>query len=378
MGKWEMVRLDDVCKAVSSNIAQKDLENSNGVYPIYGASGFIKNVDFYKHDQKYIAIVKDGAGVGRATLNPAKSSVLGTMQAIVPKPNITAEYLFYAIRRMNLSKYNTGATIPHIYFKDYKKESLPLPPLEVQQQIANTLDRAATLIEKRKEQIEKLDLLVKSQFIEMFGDPVTNPKGWGQVKFNTILSSKASNGFFARRNEYTDTGNVGILGVANIVNRRYSNLGNLPRTNAKENEIRKYLIKYGDLLFCRSSLVAEGIGKASIIPEGVFEDILFECHVIRTPLDLTICVPEYIQELTTSSYFRKQILKKSKTSTMTTISQDAILNTDILLPPLELQREFYLFVQQVESQKSLLQKSLYKLEVNNKSLTQKCFSGELL
>lgn len=111
--------LEETCEKGSSNIAQKDLEDRDGEYPIYGASGFIKNVDFYQQETPYIAVVKDGAGVGRVMRLPAKSSVIGTMQYILPKNNVDTGYLAYALEHMNLSKYYTGATIPHIYFKDY-------------------------------------------------------------------------------------------------------------------------------------------------------------------------------------------------------------------------------------------------------------------
>lgn len=78
-----MLKLKDVCKKESSNIALKDLEKMDGIYPIYGASGFIKNVDFYQQEKEYIAVVKDGAGIGRVMHLPAKSSVIGTMQLLV-------------------------------------------------------------------------------------------------------------------------------------------------------------------------------------------------------------------------------------------------------------------------------------------------------
>ena len=116
-------------------------------------------------------------------------------------------------------------------------------------------------------------------------------------------------------------------------------------------DIEKFEVKYGDMLFCRSSLVAEGIGKASIIPEDVQEKVLFECHVIRLPLDLNKCVPEFMQVLSTMDYFRNQVIAQSKTATMTTIGQDGILKTDIILPPLEKQKEFYEFVKQVDKSK---------------------------
>lgn len=107
-----MAKLYECCTKVSSNIKQSDLTLCNGKYPIYGASGFIKNVDFYMQSKPYIAVVKDGAGVGRVMKLPAFSSVIGTLQYIIPNDNIDVDYLTYAMESMNLAKYYSGATIP--------------------------------------------------------------------------------------------------------------------------------------------------------------------------------------------------------------------------------------------------------------------------
>ena len=107
------VKLEDVCERGSSNLKQSDIIDATGDYPIYGASGYIGNVDFYHQDKPYVAVVKDGAGIGRTTLHPAKSSVIGTMQYLLPKENVLPEYLCYVVRYMHLEKYFTGATIPH-------------------------------------------------------------------------------------------------------------------------------------------------------------------------------------------------------------------------------------------------------------------------
>lgn len=172
--------LGDVCKKAFSNIAQKDLQDKIGAYPIYGASGLIKQVDFYQQDKEYIAVVKDGAGIGRTMLLPAYSSVIGTMQYLLPKESIPIDikYLFYAVEHMNLAKYFSGATIPHIYFKDYQKEPINIPDIDTQKRISRIFDKIDALITSRKEQRTKLDQIVKSRFIEMVGDCVVNPKGW--------------------------------------------------------------------------------------------------------------------------------------------------------------------------------------------------------
>ena len=129
---WKMVKLKNICDKASSNVAQKDLDNNNGEYPIYGASGFIKNVDFFHYDKPYIGIVKDGSGIGRVNIYPANSSLLGTLQYILPKTGYELGFVYYALQSLNLSKYKVGAAIPHIYFRDYGEKELSVPPLEEQ------------------------------------------------------------------------------------------------------------------------------------------------------------------------------------------------------------------------------------------------------
>lgn len=186
--------LGDVCKKESSNIAQKDIMECEGEYPIYGAGGFKKNVNFYQQELPYIAVVKDGAGIGRTMLLPAYSSVIGTMQYILPidYESIDLQYLYYAIVHMDLGKYFSGATIPHIYFKDYKKEKLFLPEICEQRRISRLLQRVDLMIEKQNNQVELMDKLVQSRFVEMFGDPILNNKCFHTVVGERLF--KLSNG----------------------------------------------------------------------------------------------------------------------------------------------------------------------------------------
>lgn len=278
------------------------------------------------------------------------------------------KYLYYAVSSVNIP--DTGY---NRHFKWLKESDIPLPLIEKQLEIVKTLDNLTNLIYLHNQQLSKLDKLIKARFVELFGDPMTNPLGWDKVNISTVVNGKVSNGFFAKRDDYCDDGNVKVLGVSNVVNRMYSNINNLPKTKGTNIDIDKYGVKYGDMLFCRSSLVAEGIGKASIIPKGTPNNVLFECHVIRLPLNLDKCVPEFMQVLSTTDYFRNQVVAQSKTATMTTIGQDGILKTDIILPPLELQKQFLLFVEQIDKSKLEIQQSLEKLETLKKSLMQQYF-----
>ena len=260
-------------------------------------------------------------------------------------------YFQSPIYRRKISEVAIGANINNIRNEHIDELDIPVFSNDEQASIVKKMYLIQEVISNRKAELEKLDNLIKARFVEMFGDPQVNPFGWGVVNISEVVGGKVSNGFFAKRDDYVDDGNVSILGVANIVNRMYSKVDELPKTNVDDKDIEKFEVRYGDMLFCRSSLVAEGIGKASIIPENVQDNVLFECHVIRLPLDLNKCVPEFMQTLSTTDFFRNQVIAQSKTATMTTIGQDGILKTDIILPPVDKQREFYDFVHQVDKSK---------------------------
>lgn len=166
-----------------------------------------------------------------------------------------------------------------------------------------------------------------------------------------VMSAPASNGFFAKPADYSDDGNAGIICVGDVVNRKYSNIEHLRRANADDKQFNKFRVKYGDMLFCRSSLVKEGIAKASIIPQDCPDDLLFECHVIRIPLDLDKVIPEFMQAFSVTDFFRGQMMDKSKTATMTTIGQKDVITGVIYVPPMDLQKRFVAFSQQLDKSK---------------------------
>ena len=338
-----MVRLGDVCDKSSSNIAQKDLESCNGKYPIFGASGLIKNISFYKQEQQYVAIIKDGAGIGRTMLLPAKSSVIGTLQYIIPNTNTNVNYLYYAITNMNLCKYFSGATIPHIYFKDYCKESVPLPSLAEQKQIALVLDKATSLITLRKQQLEKLDLLIKSKFIEMFGDPLTNPMGWDTVKFTDVLVLQR--GFDLATNQRDLSGDINVYGSNGILTKH-----------------NKSKVTGGGIITGRSGT----IGKVNY----TFEDFW--------PLNTTLFSKDLRgNNIIYLAYLLKNfnVERFSAGTGVPTLNRNLIHSEKIYTVTLPLQQQFADFVEHVETLKSTLQKSLALLEMQYKALMQKYFEG---
>ena len=338
-----MVRLGDVCKKASSNIAQKDLEGHSGKYPIYGASGLIKHVDFYQQEQPYIAVVKDGAGIGRVMKLPAKSSVIGTMQYIIPNDIVDISYLAYAMEYMNLSKYFSGATIPHIYFKDYQKETLPLPSLDEQRRIAAMLDKVTDLIFKRRQQLDKLDELVKARFVEMFGDPVSNSKGLPTER--GIDFFKLSNGKFVPESKRFESGipAYGGNGISWYTDDAIVNSNTLV--------IGRVGFLSGNVHFAKGPLwITDNAMYVSYYDERKY-DLLFLCDLMK--------------HIDFRRFQDAGDLKK--------ITQKPFMNMEYIRPTLQQQHCYVSFVEQIEGVKATIEHSLEKLETLKKALMQEYF-----
>lgn len=286
-----------------------------------------------------------------------------TLGRILPFILNTDDFWDYA------DQYSDGTMSKRLSPKVLKKYEFDLPE-ENLEQFADILWAMVDVKKSYQILLKQTDELVKSQFIEMFGDPYTNPQGWRTCKLQDVMSGKVSNGFFAKPAEYKPDGNVGIICVGDVVNRKYSNTKDLRRADASDKDIDKFSVKYGDMLFCRSSLVKAGIAKASIVSNDTPENTLFECHVIRVPLDTEVVVPEFMQEFTCTDYFRTQMMNKSKTATMTTIGQKDIITGDIYVPDIESQREFIKFSKQSDKSKFELKQAIEGVDLLIKSLIQ--------
>ena len=304
----------------------------------------------------------DGICSGDITVIAAKEDVLSPR--LLPFI-IQNDMLFdYAV------KMSAGGLSPRVKWQNLKDFIVVLPDMEKQEELAELLWSMEYTKRAYRKMIAQTDELVKTQFIEMFGDPQDNPKGWHVCTLNDVMKASASNGFFAKPKDYCEDGNAGIICVGDVVNRKYSNISSLRRANASEKEFAKYHVEYGDMLFCRSALANEGIAKASIVPKTEATDLLFECHVIRIPLDMEMVIPEFMQAYSTTDYFRQQMMDKSKTATMTTIGQKDVITGIIYVPPLELQMEFVNFAEQSDKSKFELQKALDEMTAMQKKIIE--------
>ena len=359
------VKLEDVCERGSSNIKQSDIIKMSGNYPIYGASGLAGKVNFYHQEQPYVAVVKDGAGIGRTTLNPAKSSVIGTMQYLIPKKNVLPEYLFYAVSYMHLEKYYTGATIPHIYFKDYKNEEFNLDNIEKQLEIIDVLGRCKKVIEARKQELVELDSLTKARFVEMFGDPVSNPYGYDKIALSDLADIKIGPfGSLLHKEDYIDGGHP-LLNPSHIVDGKVSPDDKLTISDEKYEELSAYQLKTGDVVMGRRG----EMGRCAVVPEDGFL-----CGtgsmLIRTKGEVTA---DYIQKIISFPSFKKTIEDMAVGQTMPNLNVPIVSGFQIIKPPMEVQDRYYAFAEQVNKSKVAVQKALDETQILFDSLMQKYF-----
>ena len=362
------VKLEDVCERGSSNLKQSDVVEMAGNYPIYGASGYIGNVDFYHQEKPYVAVVKDGAGIGRTTLHPAKSSVIGTMQYLLPKDNVLPRYLYYVVSYMHLEKYFTGATIPHIYFKDYKNEKFNLDSLDKQKEIIESLGRCEKVIESRKQELQLLDELIKARFVEMFGDPVANDMGWNTLHLENACKSIVDCPHSTPSYTNEDTGFMCIR--TSIVKKNKILWNDIEYISEDEfvKRIQRKKPEVGDIVYTREGAI---LGIAAIIDRDC-NVALGQRSMLLSP-DIDKCTSEFVCVAMNSDSFLDNVLKGVSGSASPHINVGNIKAFRMIMPPIELQKQFSNFVKQVDKSKVKVQKALDETQKLFDSLMQQYF-----
>lgn len=343
------VRLGDVCEKGSSNLKQSDVIDKNGEYEIYGASGLIGKVDFFHQEKPYIAVVKDGAGIGRTMLLPEKTSVIGTMQYILPNEKVIPKYLYYVIRYMHLEKYFTGATIPHIYFKDYKREEFNLCDLSEQEKIVSTLSKIEKIITHRKQQLEKLDLLVKARFVEMFGE-VKDRRTIAEIC--SIITDGTH-----QPPKFTDSG-IPFLFVSNIVTNEITYNAEKFISEETYNELYKRTpIEIGDIVLS----TVGSYGHPAVVKSN--RKFLFQRHIAYLKPISSVINSIYLHGAILSNDVQRQIDERVKGIAQKTLNLSEIRKIVVPIPPLDLQTQFADFVKQIDKSRFITLKENKESEI---------------
>lgn len=165
---WQAKSLSSISYSETSPLSANKIEARSGRYKVYGASGVLQTLDTYHYENSYIAIVKDGAGAGRISFCEPKSSVLGTMIVIQPRENVDKRFLYNLLSLLDFNKYITGSTIPHVYYKQYSKETFLVPGFNEQQKIAHFLNSIDNLIALQQNKLTHAKLFKKSLLQRMF------------------------------------------------------------------------------------------------------------------------------------------------------------------------------------------------------------------
>ena len=345
---WTYKKVKEVCKKASSNIVLNKIEDNTGDYPLYGASGFVKGVDFYHRDEPYIGIVKDGSGVGRVDVYPAKSSLVGTMQYILPQKECSLKYLCYALQGLNLSQFVNGAAIPHIYFRDYGECTIPVPPIETQSCIVSELDLLQSIIDKQKAQVKELDNLAQAVFYDMFGDPVENEKGWEVKKLGEVCD-EIGDGLHGTP-QYDANGSFAFINGNNLID------GKIVITDKTQFVTDAEAEKIFIAMDANTVLVSINgtLGKTAIYNN---ERIVLGKSACYCKLN-DVLMAKFVLPLMNTQEFQLFLENNSSKSTIKNVGLKAIRNYRIILPPLSLQQSFTTKIESIEKQKAAITKSI--------------------
>ncbi|MDD3917561.1 MAG: restriction endonuclease subunit S, partial [Synergistaceae bacterium] len=262
-----------------------------------------------------------------------------------------------------------GATFLQVSKSDIGSLQIPLPPIEEQKRIAAILDAADALRVKRRESIAQLDALLQSTFLDMFGDPVRNPKGWETVRFEEIGASRLGKMLDKGR----EKGSCQYTYLANFnVQWFHFDLENLRTMDFCNSDREEFNLQKGDLLVCEGGEVGR-----TAIWKGEQEDVFFQKALHRVRLDPEKAVAEYVQFFMWFMAKNGGFKDFTNSATIAHLTGVKLKTLPVPLPPLSLQRRFASIVEAAERQKARLRAHLDELDALFSSLQSRAFNGEL-
>ena len=362
MGK---VKLGDVCEILDNQrIPITASERKKGIYPYYGANGIQDYVDGYIFDDELVLLAEDGGNFGSkekpiAYRVSGKCWVNNHAHVLKPKAGLNVDYLCYSLMFCDVSNIVNGATRQKLTQADMKEIEIPLLPLGEQFVIVEKLNKIFALISLRKQQLQKLDELVKSRFVELFGDIVLNPNEFeeGVVSEYCKMTQGTQIPMSEQRTDYQQ----GYY--------RYLYIRDLKYNDDNWIYVRD---KYDDKKLTSKDLVVVNTGNTAgeiyYGKDGILSNNLFKVSFDSNVLDTT-----YMFAYFSSQQFQNMLWSEMKEGTQPHLGHKIFGSKKLLVPPMELQQQFTTFVEQTDKSKFEIQKSLEKLEILKKSLMQKYF-----
>ena len=390
----EYVKLGDIAKIVAGSTAPKENQFNDNIGLPFIRAGHLEDLcnnydlrklpkidENNKNIKKQVKVPKNTIVFAKSGMSCMKSRVYQTTEecyivnhlaGVICSENVNPSYLKYYFMVNKPNRLIVDESYPSIRLSDISNMDIYLPNLDTQQKIAEVLDKAQELIDKRKEQIEVLDELVKSRFIEMFGDPVSNPKGWEKGKIADIII-KTQYGTSNKANE--ENGQFKILRMGNITYNGQFDFSDMKYIDLTEDEQKKYLVYKGEVLFNRTNS-KELVGKTAVYKEN--KPMAYAGYLVKA-IPNERATGEFIAAYMNTKYVKSKLLNMAKNIVgMANINAEEFKKIDIYIPPIELQNEYIKFIEQVDKLKFEMEKSLKELEDNFNSLMEKAFNEELL
>lgn len=366
-----MAKLGEVCllkagKFVSANDISP--EYNKGLYPCFGGNGIRGYVADYTHDGEFPLIGRQGALCGNVNLASGKFHATEHAVVVQPKIEMNVHWLYYALNAMNLGKYATGAAQPGLAVSKLETLSIEIPNISEQNKIAQTLYKVEQLVNFRKQQLAKLDELVKARFVEMFGDAKLNPNNLPCCSLSEyiVFLTSGSRGW---SQYFTDSGEYFIT-IKNVKNCKIT-LQDVQCVTPPDNaEAKRTRVQENDLLI---SITAD-LGRTGIVTKEIAEHGAYiNQHLTCIRLKQDKLNPLYVAYYMESDAGKEQFIAKNQSAVKAGLNFNAINSLKLMVPPLSLQNEFAAFVERVDQQKQTVQQSLEKLELMKKALMQEYF-----
>lgn len=285
----------------------------------------------------------------------------------VGSPMILNDYAYYLLQSLDFTNTGNKAVMGKTLNKAILQNTIVNVhiDLKVQSEIVSVLDKITALIDKRREQLETLDELVKARFVELFGDPVVNPHNYPKVSLSELAEIKIGPfGSLLHKDDYIENGHA-LVNPSHIIDGRVSVDNKLTISDEKYDELSAYHLLVGDVVMGRRG----EMGRCAVVSES---GLLCGTGslLIRTKGSVTA---DYLQKIISFPTFKKTIEDMAVGQTMPNLNVPIVSNFQIIKPPMEVQKSYYDFVEQMDKLKLEVQKALSELETLKKSLMQKYF-----
>ena len=355
----EQKRLGDIATYINGYAFKPEDRGTEGlpIIRIQDLTGNSYDVSFYNGEYPKKVEINNGdvliswsASLGVYIWNRGKALLnQHIFKVAFDKIEVNEQYFVFAVE-YNLKEMEAkmhGATMKHIIKRDFDNIKIPFPSAEKQKEIADILLKVVNIIENRKQELKKLDTLVKARFVEMFGDPVSNPYGYDKVALSDLADIKIGPfGSLLHKEDYIVGGHP-LLNPSHIVDGRISPNNKLTISDEKYKELSAYQLKTGDVVMGRRG----EMGRCAVVSEEGFlcgtGSIL-----IRTKGEVTA---DYIQKTISFPSFKKTIEDMAVGQTMPNLNVPIVSSFEIIKPPIEVQDRYYALVEQVDKSKVINQ-----------------------